>query len=211
MSNHQPTIYDALGVTPPYKERHEDDFYETPALLTKELLNRVNICGSILEPCAGKSAITKVLKSYPYSNNQVLESDISYDRNHPTDATTKEFWQYWRSHFEKNYGNKGIEWVVTNPPFNQAHLILPLALEHCSFGVAFLLRSTYTEPCDNRSNWLIRNSDRHRYRFDINPRPQFRNDGKSDSASCSWLVWLKNWSWRELGMQSPFGYIKDWR
>jgi hypothetical protein len=48
--------------SPTKKPRHKDDFYETPGKLTRELLNRVDISGTIFEPCAGSSAITKVLK-----------------------------------------------------------------------------------------------------------------------------------------------------
>lgn len=190
--------------------RHQNDFYETPGKLTRELLNRVTISGTILEPCAGSSAITKVLREYPYSNT-VLESDRAWQdrRYHPTDATTEEFWQYWRSHLQDNYPEQGLQWVVTNPPFNQAHLILPLAYEYCDRGVAFLLRSTYSEPCKNRAQWLIDHADNLRSRLDINPRPKFRLDAGTDSATVTWFVWDKHWSWAAFGVVSPFGYITD--
>ena len=204
----QLTIYDGLNEPSPFTERHEDDFYETPARLTKELLDRVPISGSVLEPCCGKNAIADVLDNQP--NIKAVGTDINLDGlGKPTDATTKKYWEAWRSHFKEHYG--GLNWVVTNPPFNQAHLILPLALEYSSVGVAFLLRNTYTEPCQNRDKWLIANSDRHRYRIEINPRPQFREEKGSDSASVSWLVWQKDWSWQNLGMKSPFGYITGWK
>lgn len=197
----QLNIYDVSGQPPPYKDRHQDDFYQTPARLTEELLKRVSIWGTVLEPCAGDLAIFEVLKRSPEITN-ITATDISWrNKVKVADATTKEYWAHYGGH----------DFVVTNPPFNQAHLILPLALEHCKIGVAFLLRATYTEPCQNRSQWLIDNSDRLRYRIEINPRPQFRSDRNTDSVSCVWLVWLKHWSWIELAMQSPFGYITNWK
>lgn len=192
------------------KQRHENDFYQTPARLTEELLSRVDISGAILEPCCGQNAIALVLSKQP--NTSVIATDITDDGfGMPLDATKREYWDAWAANFKEYKGDRGIEWVVTNPPFNQAHLILPLAFEYCSFGVAFLLRSTYTEPCKNRRDWLIEHADNLRYRLDINPRPQFRKEKGTDSASCVWLVYLKNWSWQGIGVRSPFGYITDWR
>ena len=81
------------------KIRHENDFYETPTLLTKELLARVDISGTVLEPCAGNSAISKALTEYPDNGRIVKESDLTWKESHPVDATTIEFWDYWRSHF----------------------------------------------------------------------------------------------------------------
>ena len=211
------------------KIRHENDFYETPTLLTKELLARIDISGIILEPCAGDSAITKALKAYSprttgVATRIVIESDLTWGdkrsqrttregspASSPADATTEEFWEYWRSHFYTNYPDCGISWVVTNPPFNKAHQILPLAFEYCSIGVAFLLRSTYSEPCKNRADWLVEHADRLRYRIDISPRPRFRKEGGTDTATVTWFVWQKSWSWEEKGIDSPFAYITDWR
>ena len=195
------------------KARHENDFYETPTLLTKELLARVDIFGAILEPCAGNSAISKALTQYPDNGRIVKESDLTWGeaRSHPVDATTEEFWEYWRSHFYTNYPDRGISWVITNPPFNKAHQILPLAFEYCTVGVAFLLRSTYSEPCKNRADWLIEHADRLRYRIDISPRPRFRKEGGTDTATVTWFVWQKSWSWRQKGIDPPFAYITDWR
>ena len=196
------------------KKRYKNDFYETPSLLTKELLARVNISGKILEPCAGNSAISKVLMQYPDNGRIVLESDLTWgDKRYCcVDATIREFWTYWRSHFDKCYPEQGLQWVVTNPPFSKAHEILPLAFEHCNVGVAFLLRSTYSEPCKNRRDWLIQNADRLRYRIDINPRPRFRAEKGSDMATVTWFVWLKDWSWKDkLNIDPPFQFITDWR
>ena len=197
------------------KTRHKNDFYQTPELLTKELLKRVVIKGNILEPCAGKSAMTKVLKQYPWDKMRyVLESDLAWEdtKSHPVDATTKEFWEWWRAHFSFYAPECSLNWVVTNPPFSKAHEILPLAFDSVETGVAFLLRSTYSEPCKNRADWLIQHADNLRYRIDINPRPRFRAEGGSDLATVTWFVWLKEWSWKEqFDIDPPFQFITDWK
>lgn len=204
------TIYNVLNIEPPFRERHPDDFYETPARLTEELLKQIDISGTILEPCTGKGAIESVLTCLPESN--VIGTDLNIDAcGMPTNATTKKYWKKWQKHFNEEYPDSGLNWVVTNPPFNQAHLILPLAFEHCNHGVAFLLRSSYSEPCDNRREWLKKHADNFYCRIDINPRPQFRKEKGSDLATCTWFVWLKHWSWKTVGMRSPFRYITDWK
>ena len=126
-----------------------------------------------------------------------------------TDATTDEFWNYWQQYFKLNLDTE-IEWVVTNPPFKDCHLILEQAWQNCSVGCIFLLRSTFSEPCKKRRQWLINHSDNLRFRYDINPRPKFKQNSNSDFATLTWFVWLKNWSWRSQNIECPFQYIIDW-
>ena len=139
----------------------------------------------------------------------VFCSDIAWENSKPKDATKREFWDYWQS-LVKTEANGDLDWVVTNPPFKSASKILPLAYEYSRVGVAFLLRSSYSEPCRNRREWLIQYSDNFRYRIDINPRPKFREEGSGDLVTCTWFVWMKNWSWREKGIECPFLFITDW-
>lgn len=207
---YQLDIYDVLDEPRPYSKRQQNDFYKTPALLTQALLDKVDIKGMVFEPCSGDGAIVDVLKTYR-RHRTTLQSDLTWDDAMPRDATTQVFWEKWQSKFIRHFP-PNLEWVVTNPPFNQAHLILPLALEYCSVGVAMLLRNSYSEPCRNRCDWLIDHADQQRYRLDVgSPRPKFRKDGKrSDLASVAWFVWLKDWSWQDLSIDPPFDYIVHW-
>jgi hypothetical protein len=83
------------------------------------------------------------------------------------------------------------DWVITNPPFNVAHKILPLALEHCNKGVIALLRLTYLESCKNRASWLRRYQDNLSILF-LPRRVSFTGDGRTDSACTAWFIWGKD-------------------
>ena len=190
--------------------RISHDFYPTPEGITRSLLE---ICPElprfIFEPCAGNGAIADVLQS---KEKYVQDSDIQWVSEsdlRPQDATTAHFWDFWNLElpvYAKDWA------TVTNPPFNLAHEILPLAYKYSPWGCAFLLRLSYLEPAANRASWLQGNADNLRYVIPVNPRPQFRRDSKStDSATVAWMVWQKSWSWKALGVNSPFQFCNNWK
>jgi hypothetical protein len=174
--------------------RHPNDRYLTPALLTRQLLERVNLRGTILEPCAADMAMARELSS---PLRTVLASDI--DPSQPTtfhgDAADPAFWRRF-----------GCDWVVTNPPFKLAETILPLAYDAAREGVAFLLRLTYLEPCNGRAQWLAEHADNLSDLIVFNPRPQFRLDTRStDSATVAWMVWQK-----KAGPGTAVHFVHGW-
>lgn len=57
------------------RERIKNDSYATPEQATRELLNRVPLYGSILEPAAGQGHISKVLYEY-YPNSEIVSTDL---------------------------------------------------------------------------------------------------------------------------------------
>jgi hypothetical protein len=161
--------------------RVEHDFYETPAFQARALLAHVPITGSVLEPCAGLGAITRVLgqcaaistivQNEPYQNYR--SADFTRD------ATLPSSWKL----FPK------VDWVITNPPFKLADQIVPLAYEHARVGVAFLLRLSWFEPTKEREAFLsafppdaIVSMPRHKY------RPESEH---GDSVTTGWFVWMK--------------------
>lgn len=75
-------------------KRHENDFYATPYGLTRCLLHKVKLNGSILEPACGDGAITKVLAEYGYTY-------AAYD-------------------VEKNFLTeiRHFDTIITNPPYS---------------------------------------------------------------------------------------------
>lgn len=186
--------------------RISHDFYPTPEGITQSLLE---VCPElprfIFEPCAGNGAIGDILRA---SERIVHESDIqwipSYAESH--DATKNKFW------VTSSFVCEGSWAVVTNPPFNLAHEILPLAYKYSPWGCAFLLRLSYLEPAANRAQWLQDCADSLRYVIPVNPRPKFRRDTKStDSATVAWMVWQKSWSWKALGVKPPFQFCNNWK
>jgi hypothetical protein len=160
------------------------DFYPTPGLLTWALLKSHGFVAwhnqpTVFEPCNGEGAISDVLKE---SDLFRLVDTADIDETKPAaltmDATDPGAWAR----------SARYDWVITNPPYNQAPAILPLAYDNCRVGMAMLLRLSYLEPCANRASWLAEHPPAKLIVF--NPRPQFRADtGGTDSVTTAWFIW----------------------
>ena len=179
------------------RKRLTNDAYYTPDWVTDRLLNNIIIPSHhrILEPCCGNNSMLD--RIHQRTGNPVIGTDIT--NGSFFDATTKGYW--------KRYDD--FDWIITNPPFSQAPQILHHALVHANVGVAFLLRLTFLEPCATgktaRFGVLTQGEDHLRYVIPLNPRPRFRKDVKAtDSVTSAWFIWLKHFSWNELGIPCPF-------
>jgi hypothetical protein len=165
--------------------RRDNDFYPTPAWATQELLRKIpQIGGYILEPCVGDGAIARVIDG---GNRVVYGSDIDPQMNCSFcgDATRRDFWENVRDvMFEER-----LDWAITNPPFNVAAQIVPLAYEFASVGIAMLLRLSFLEPVEDRGAWL---NEHPPTGMIVLPRISFTGDGKTDSVTCAWMVWEKS-------------------
>lgn len=109
--------------------RNKSDFYQTPYSLTRLFLNMNDFdkTKTILEPCNGKGAITKILKEYNFKD--IITNDIN-------DKEGIDFLKW-------NEDNK-ISQIITNPPYRLAYdfvlkckkvcdrfaLLLPLSYLH---------------------------------------------------------------------------------
>ena len=106
--------------------RHERDFYPTPPECTQALLNYLSDCGiwdqKAWECAAGDGAIVRVLEQNGWS---VVGTDIASG----TDFLTTDL-------------PDGVEWIITNPPFNLAEAFIRRAVQH-RVKFAFLLKSQY--------------------------------------------------------------------
>ena len=192
------------------KTRHKLDFYETHAALTWVLLENLELNGhlgapvTVLEPCSGAGAIARVLAGSKQFQ-EVLTNDLDPAQASDThwDATLKSSWEDQRP-----------GWVITNPPFNQAPKILPLAHNASTQGVAMLLRLSYLEPCSDlkrmgsyRGPWLQENPPDQV--IIVWPRPKFRADTKgNDSVTVGWFIWS------HLEAEKPYPplvFCNDWQ
>lgn len=160
--------------------RRNHDFYPTPAWATEELIRRVGIYGGILECCAGDGAMANVLETM--SGVKVWRNDVidTMPRlTHQFDATRRDRWDSL---------DMRCDWIITNPPFNQAAQIVPLAYENAAIGIAMLLRLSYLEPVEDRGEWLNQYPPTQ---LIVLPRISFTGDSKTDSVTCAWMVWKK--------------------
>jgi hypothetical protein len=192
-------------------ERVINDYYPTPQPITKILLKNVpHLPELCFEPCSGQRAICDVLEG---NNFMTYESDPVWGMDCLSDATTREFWDEWKIRLGQARHYDRCNWAtVTNPPFNLASKILPLAFEYSPWGVAFLLRLSYLEPAGDRASWLQEHADNMRYLIPVNPRPHFRKNTKgTDSSTVFWGVWQRSWSWRLLGIKCPFIFENGWK
>lgn len=178
--------------------RVENDYYPTPDGLVQSLLTQVSIEGTVLECCAGHGAISRFFPGC-LTNEPFPQPSLVPDFQ--LDATKRASWEQFGA----------VDWAVTNPPFSGAAEILPLAFQHAKKGAAFLLRLTYSEPCDDRAEWLQQHADRQILYLPVSPRPQFKPGSKRDSATVAWFVWRKDWSWKRLGIPTPFAYDPHWK
>lgn len=169
-----------LDVAVAREERREHDFYETAPWMTRALRSRIPITGTVLEPCAGRGAIGAVLaldmRIERIVNNEPYQPEPAIPYWYQLDATAPASWAKFPA----------VDWVVTNPPFNKASAIVPLAHAHARIGVVMLLRLSWLEPTDDRAEFLAA----HPPAVIGLPRHDFRGDGSTDSVTSAWMVWL---------------------
>jgi len=185
--------------------RQPYDSYPTESAVTKVLLDRVALSidedVNVTEPCAGDGAITTILQKRNCIN--VFSNDINsaWDgHNSYKDATKPDVWKEWQQ-------ENPIDWVITNPPFGSANLILPLAYKAATVGVAFLLRLTYLEPARNRGKWLRSHSSKLTNLIILGqPRPSFTGNGRTDCSTVAWMVWRK-----EARTDTIVDFVFDWK
>jgi hypothetical protein len=162
------------------EERNNNDAYFTPKHLVEALIEHVPIGGTVLEICSGDGAFTEVLR---HANLTVFTNDIDPDRKaqYCVDATDKD---------KVIKELPTTNWIITNPPFNMALSIIENSFEKANQGIAFLLRSSFTEPTFARQEWLKEHEDYLSHILFL-PRVSFTGDKKTDSMSCNFYVYQK--------------------
>ena len=84
-------------------------------------------------------------------------------------------------------GDNAPDWIVGNPPFNDAEAHIRHALAHATVGVAFLLRLAFLETQIRYPFWTA-HPPAEVYVF--SRRPSFTG-GKTDSCPYGWFIWRR--------------------
>jgi hypothetical protein len=121
--------------------RKDKDFYPTPPWVTEELLSRITLEGSVLEPACGDGAISEVLKKHGYS---VTSSDL-YD------------YGYGKSGLDFLRLQEPVENIVTNPPFNLSTKFALHGLNLVSGKMCLFNKLTFLEGKERGSKLFTQN------------------------------------------------------
>lgn len=167
--------------------RRELDFYQTFRWQVEALLRRIVLQPHwrIVEPCAGELAIARPLRARGLSviTNDVLQRAAALDC--VGDAALERTWD--------RFGD--VDLAITNMPFNAAFPIIWLACQRCRVGVISLLRTTWSEPVEDRASgadkdeWLAAHPLAAKIEM---PRAKYRGTGSGDSATHAWFIWAKD-------------------
>lgn len=167
-----------------YAPRAKNDFYPTPAWVTKRLLKVLNLnpdeTKSILEPCAGKGSIVKVLEE-EFPKTEITAFDlIDYTEQGVLSKTEIKS----GVDFLKTY-KYGYEWVITNPPFSLSYKFLEKSL-FSARNVALLLPAEYISGI-KRSKFFTHCSPSKI--IVIPERIDFLEQGSTPQSNHCWFVW----------------------
>lgn len=153
--------------------RNKNDLYETPYSITAQLLDRIKLVGTILEPACGNNAIVKVLNKYGYQN--ITAYDIETDFLKET------------RHFDT---------IITNPPYSIANLFIKKAQE-LAYDVFMFLPLNYLHGSERYHEFYENNKFKLQtvYVFVRYPnlKKALREDGKYETGMVvsAWFHWNK--------------------
>lgn len=162
--------------------RRQRDFYQTAPWQVRALLANQPIRGLILEPCAGDGSISNILRGS--GDRIVVTNDIDPERaaSFALDARDPAL-----------YEEASFDWVVTNPPYTMplCTQIVEQAVKHARIGVAMMLRISFREPTVKKNPRGPFLAEHPISRLITLPRYSYTGDGKSDSVTTEWAIWLK--------------------
>ena len=158
---------------------------------------------SVLEPHAGGGAFLRALVA--------TGADLyAYDRDlSPSDRWGVQVSGMWEGDFlsvEPDPGGYVFDWIVGNPPYNEAEAHIRKALQLAP-NVAFLLRAGLMTP-------LKREGLRREFPVDefhlLAPRPPFGDTMSVDGTEYALHVWRQDWRRRHPNHERTFSII-EWR
>lgn len=160
----------------------DSDFYPTPTWATKALVHQEHeknhFSGTILEPCCGDGAITKVLKEM-LPGFKIISTDLVYRGF----GDQKDAFSY--------QPHERFTEIITNPPFEIAedlfHHLIPLTERR----LCFLLRTAFLESAGRYERIFskIPPTRIHVFSERVTMFPKSSENKKGGTTSFSWFVW----------------------
>lgn len=184
-------------------KRQPLDQYETAPWQVDALVDHLpELSGTVWCPTVGDGALLRQLRLRCPGITGVITNDISpaLRANFHDDATLAASWLKWIG----KYGTP--DWVVDNFPFNVQHAIIRHAWPAVKCGLVALSRISYVEPTQERGAWLANHPRQLQVALE---RYSFTGNGKSDNATCEWLVWSKI-PLQHTGGYTAYGYKRAW-
>lgn len=160
------------------------DLYETPAPATLALLKVEQIPRRIWEPAAGRGAIVNVLRA---SGREVIASDIANYGN-PTHFAGRDF-------LAETKLPKGVECILTNPPFRIVEKFVAHALDLAPL-VIMLLRLAFLESerrCDILENRGLARIHVFRKRLPMMHRDGWKGRKANSGMAFAWMTWERDY------------------
>lgn len=196
----------------PYTKAAEDrnplDAYYTPEGLPEALIREADLRGGFAwEPHAGGGSFVRPLQAFVEDGqlDGLWASDINPEAPGVADfpdGAGVDFLAVGRD----DVPLPSIDYIIGNPPYNEAEEHVRKALELVEFGgmVAFLLRLGFLESQKRLAFWREHPAQRM---YALVPRPSFSGDGKTDGQAYAWFVWIKG---LPVGNGMPT-FVLDWR
>lgn len=166
-------------------QRLADDFYETPAWAVRALLRELGPISPsrILEPCAGRGAIVRVVHElWPGSSILANEVDESRARTCAQTMHGSLYSECYNEDFLARADWGTFDLIPTNPPFSLAVPFVEKARKHAR-EVAMLLRVNFVASMERADFWEKNPADL----LVLPKRPSFCKSLKCGAKpKCSW-------------------------
>lgn len=162
------------------------DAYYTPDSVARDCIATLGNLRGLLawEPHAGGGAFVRALVS---AGAVVTASDIAFDAG----VAGEGLWPGVGCHLRSDFLTTtwSADWIVGNPPFNDAEAHVRHALSIARVGVGFLLRLAFLESVKRAPLWAEHPpAEVHVF----SKRPSFMG-GATDSAAYGWFVWRRGY------------------
>lgn len=174
----------AISDTKAALSERKNDLYESPPEAVWALLKAEALPVTIWEPACGPGSIVRVLRS---AGHEVYATDLVDYASPDQDSAGWDF-------LSERQLPIGVQAIVTNPPFKNAHEFVRHALELCP-RVVMLLRLAFLES--SKRSPILDGGHLARVHVFRNRLPMMHRDGwtgpkVSNPTAYAWFVWDRN-------------------